>query len=49
MRLVEAILRMEVGRQRRMMEEAKVAKIYYKHFCKCHNIPQHNNNMIKII
>jgi hypothetical protein len=29
----------EEGRERRMREEVKSARIYCKHFCKCHNVP----------
>jgi hypothetical protein len=34
------------GRQRRMMEGMNLTMIYCRNFCKCHNVPQHNNNMI---
>jgi hypothetical protein len=44
MRRVETIPGMG-GRQRRMMEEVNSAMMYYKNFCKCHNVPQYNNNM----
>jgi hypothetical protein len=30
------------GRQRRMTEGVNLTKIYYKHFCKCHNVLQYN-------
>jgi hypothetical protein len=29
---------------RRMMEGVNSTMIYYKNFCKCHNISQHNSN-----
>jgi hypothetical protein len=29
-----------------MMEGLSSTKIYYENFCKCHNVPQYNNNMI---
>jgi hypothetical protein len=28
------------------MEGVNLAKIYCKHFCKCHNVPQYHNNMV---
>jgi hypothetical protein len=36
---VEAILGMEGGRERRMMEGVNSTMIYCKNFCKFHNVP----------
>jgi hypothetical protein len=41
---VETIPRMDGGGKRRMMEGVNSTMIYCKNFCKCHNVPQHNNN-----
>jgi hypothetical protein len=30
-----------------MMVGVNLTKRYYKHFCKCHSVPQYNNNIIK--
>jgi hypothetical protein len=29
-----------------MMEEVNFTMLYCMAFCKCHNVPQYNNNMI---
>jgi hypothetical protein len=39
MRPVETILRREEGGIKEKYGGVKLAKIYYKHFCKCHNVP----------
>jgi hypothetical protein len=39
MRPVETSLGMGEERLRRMMEEVNSTIIFYKNFCKCHNIP----------
>jgi hypothetical protein len=35
------------GGLRRMMEGVSSSLIYCKNFCKCHNVNQYNNKMIK--
>jgi hypothetical protein len=45
MRLVETIPSMGREGIRRMIEEVNSTVIYYKYFCKCHNIPY--NSTIK--
>jgi hypothetical protein len=39
MRVVETVPGMGGGGQRRMMERVHSAMVYYKKFCKCHNVP----------
>jgi hypothetical protein len=48
MRPVKTIPGMGERGKRRMMEEVNSTMIYFKNFCKCHNVPQYNNNMIII-
>jgi hypothetical protein len=31
-----------------MMEGVNLAKIHCKHYCKCHSVPQYNNNNVII-
>jgi hypothetical protein len=47
MRPVETILQMEGGRERRKMEGVNLTQIYCEYFCKCHNVPPYNNNIMK--
>jgi hypothetical protein len=47
MRPVETIPGMGGGEQRRMVEGVKSTMIYCKNSCKCLNVPQYNNNIIK--
>jgi hypothetical protein len=45
MRPVETVLRMG-GREIKESDGGGESKIYCKHFCKCHNVPQYSNNTI---
>jgi hypothetical protein len=44
MRPVETFLRRGEGGIKGMMEGVNLTKIYCKHFCKCHDVPQYNSN-----
>jgi hypothetical protein len=47
MRPVGTILRIEEGEIKEDDGGVNLTKIYYKHFCKCHNVhPQYNCNII---
>jgi hypothetical protein len=46
MRPVENSLRWQEAGQKKTTEGVNLTTICCKHFCKCYNVPEYNNNMI---